>query len=341
MAALSDSRGALTPGIVELRSVEADRLAPLLDEEIATWRSDLDWDFRLSADLVRRFVHMQALSGFALITNTAAGPRVDGYSYYVFEEGKGLIGDLYVAREHRTPARENLLLEAVLDALWRTPGVRRIEAQLMMLSQPLERARLDNFPRREYFRCFQRSFLEAPLDLAAGLLAKKLEGMSIQRWSERVQEQTARLIAGAYQGHIDSQINDQYRSPAGARRFLMNIVQFPGCGTFFAPASYAAIDAATRQLHGVSLASLVAEDCGHITQVCVAPSNQGTGLGYELMRQSLVAMKAQGCRLVSLTVTSDNRNAMHLYERMGFTHRREFAAFVWDRSHPKSTGPNG
>ncbi len=340
MAALSDSRGALTPGIVELRSVEADRLAPLLDEEIATWRSDLDWDFHLSADLVRRFVHMQALSGFALVTNTAAGPRVDGYSYYVFEEGKGLIGDLYVAREHRTPARENLLLEAVLDALWRTPGVRRVEAQLMMLSSPLERARLENFPRRECFRFYQRSFLEAPLNLVPGLPARNPGGVSIQGWSERVQEQTARLIAGAYQGHIDSQINDQYRSPAGARRFLMNIVQFPGCGSFFAPASYAAVDAATRQLRGVSLASLVAQDCGHITQVCVAPSDQGTGLGYELMRQSLLALGAHGCRLVSLTVTSDNHKAMRLYQRMGFTHRREFAAFVWDRSYPKSAGPN-
>jgi ribosomal protein S18 acetylase RimI-like enzyme len=339
MAALSDSRGALTPGIVELRSVEADRLAPLLDEEIATWRSDLDWDFRLSADLVRRFVHMQALSGFALVTNTAAGPRVDGYSYYVFEEGKGLIGDLFMPREQRTTARENLLLEAVLDALWRTPGVRRIEAQLMMLSEPLERAQLDNFPRREYFRCYQRSFLEAPLTLVPGLPVRT-SGASIVKWSERLQEQTARLIAGAYQGHIDSQINDQYRSPAGARRFLMNIVQFPGCGTFFAPASYAAIDAATRQLRGVSLASLVAEDCGHITQVCVAPSDQGTGLGYELVRQSLLALRAQGCRLVSLTVTSDNSNAMHLYERMGFTHRREFAAYVWDRAHPNNAGPN-
>ncbi len=85
-------------------------------------------------------------------------------------------------------------------------------------------------------------------------------------------------------------------------------------------------------MRGISLSSLVASDVGHITQVCVAPSDRGTGLGYELMRRSLLALGAHGCRCVSLTVTSSNTNAVHLYERMGFTHKRDFAAYVWERS---------
>jgi ribosomal protein S18 acetylase RimI-like enzyme len=330
MAALPDSRHGSDPGIeqqlVELRYIEADRLIPLLEEEIAAWRAELDWDFRPSADLVRRFVHMQALSGFALVTNTSAGPRIDGYSYYVCEEGKGLIGDLYVMRAHRSPAMENALLESVLDALWCTPGVKRVEAQLLMLSSPLDRA----MPRREWFRRTPREFLEAPLADVAKLRPRLPSGITITHWSERMQDQSAKLIAAAYQGHVDSRINDQYRSPAGARRFLMNIVQYPGCGTFFAPASYAAIDTASRQLVGVSLASLVANDCGHITQLCVAKSAQGTGLGYELMRQSLIALHAHGCHSVSLTVTGSNENAIRLYQRMGFSKRRDFGAYVWE-----------
>src|ERR1700722_18197528 len=121
--------------VVELRRVSAEQLAPILDEETAAWDSDLDWDFRSSADLVRRFVHMQALSGFALLR----GERLVGYAYYVCEDGKGLIGDLYVMREHRTVEMEDVLLRAVLDAIWRSPGVRRVESQLMMLSSPLDR----------------------------------------------------------------------------------------------------------------------------------------------------------------------------------------------------------
>ena len=181
MAALPDSRS--TPEqhvgeeIVELRSIDADRLTPLLEEEIAAWRAELDWDFRASADLVRRFVHMQALSGFALVSNSASGPRVIGYSYYVCEEGKGLIGDLYVMRErpaapvqptHLRSARlENALLEAVLGAIWRMPGVKRVEAQPMMLGSPLSSATPGNVssssPGRARPQSYPRKFLYAPL----------------------------------------------------------------------------------------------------------------------------------------------------------------------------------
>jgi len=345
MAALPDSRS--TPEqhhgeqIVELRSIDADRLTPLLDEEIAKWRAELDWDFRASADLVRRFIHMQALSGFALVTNTANGPRVTGYSYFVCEEGKALIGDLYVMRGRQTqiPSAqiESALLEAVLGAIWRIPGVKRVEAQPMMLSSPLGSlpggttpGNVPTAPGRARPQRYPRRFLEASLAPCEKLPARPPSGAIITGWTESMQDHTARLIAAAYQGHIDSRINDQYRSPSGARRFLTNIVQYPGCGTFFRPASFAAIDTTTRQLRGISLASLVASDCGHITQICVSKAEQGTGLGYELMRQSMVALSAHGCRAVSLTVTASNETAIRLYQHLGFSNRRDFAAYVWD-----------
>ena len=308
--------------VVELRTVGAKQLAALLDEQTAVWRRDLDWDFRPSADLVRRFVEMQALNGHALVQ----GPGVAGYSYYACEEGKGLIGGLYVLAAHRTVENENALLQAVLDAMWRTPGVRRVESQLMMLSVPFGRA----VPYQKWFHSYPRCFLEAPLGTVSHLAPRELPGISILPWTESRQEETSRLIANSYHGHIDSQINDQYRSAGGARRFLMNIVQYPGCGTFFAPASYAATGRQDRSLCGVSLASLVAADAGHITQVCVVPSRRGTGLGYDLMRRSMMALAEHGCHTVSLTVTAANASAIRLYERMGFVKRRDFAAYVWE-----------
>src|ERR1017187_268612 len=72
------------PLVVDLRKVTAADLAPLLEEETAAWRAELDWDFEPSADLVRRFVEMQALNGFALME----GARTIGYSYYIREEKK-------------------------------------------------------------------------------------------------------------------------------------------------------------------------------------------------------------------------------------------------------------
>jgi ribosomal protein S18 acetylase RimI-like enzyme len=306
--------------LVELRRVSPEQLAPVLDEEIAAWKRDLDWDFHASADLVRRFVQMQALAGFALLR----GGRAIGYCYYVCEDGKGLIGDLCVLRALRTVQNENALLEAALNAMFGTLGIRRVEAQIMMLSSPLQRP----VPVGNWFERHPRYFMQIPMGAAVRLPERSVRGVAMIPWSELRQEETARLIVDAYRGHVDSQINDQYRSPSGARRFLMNIVQYPGCGTFFGPASWAAVSGG--ELTGVSLASLVAPDVGHITQVCVAPAARGTGLGYELVRQSLMSLAAQGCQSVSLTVTSSNRTAVRLYERMGFVNRRNFAAYIWE-----------
>src|SRR6516165_4386277 len=98
--------------IVDLRRLSARDLEPLLAEETAVWREELEWDFEKSADLVRRFVELRALSGSALLEYGA----ITGYVYYVLEENKGLVGDLYVRREFRGIERESCLLEAALDS---------------------------------------------------------------------------------------------------------------------------------------------------------------------------------------------------------------------------------
>jgi ribosomal protein S18 acetylase RimI-like enzyme len=154
--------------------------------------------------------------------------------------------------------------------------------------------------------------------------------MHIQKWGDHLQDAASQLICSAYCGHVDSRINDQYRTAPGARRFLYNIVQYPGCGAFYRPASYAAFDAATGNLCGISLASLVAPECGHITQICVSPSVRGTGIGHALLRQSLLTLQEMGCRSVSLTVTASNEDAVQLYQRVGFKIVRQFWAFVWE-----------
>ena len=163
--------------------------------------------------------------------------------------------------------------------------------------------------------------------LPAGKIASPI---LIDRWTERRQDDAAALIASSYQGHIDSQINDQYRSPAGARRFLQNIIQYPGCGSFFQPASYVAVDTSSGKLCGMCLSSLVQSDVGHITQVCVTHAVRGTGVGYALVRSALESLAIHGCRKASLTVTAANTEAIGLYDRMSFRKTRDFSAYVWE-----------
>lgn len=304
-----------------MRRLSVRDLDPLLQEEIATWREELDWDFEKSADLVRRFVELRALSGNALVEHG----EVTGYSYHVLEENKGLIGDLYVRRPFRTADREDWLLEAALDQMIDSPNAFRVECQLMMLS-PGSHDR----PYREARASFERNFMHLDLRRAALGEGRIRRPIFIERWSDHYQDAAANLIATAYSGHIDSRINDQYRSVAGARRFLYNIVQYPGCGTFYRAASYAAFEVPSGRLCGVSLASLVAPDCGHITQICVSDAVRGAGVGYELLRRSLTTLRDAGCRFASLTVTAANSAAVKVYERVGFETRRRFSAYVWE-----------
>jgi len=310
------------PRVVELRQISAEDLEPVLREESELWLRELSWDLSSSAELVRRYTRMQALSGFALI----AGSRVVGYTYYVREEHKGLIGDHYILQRHRTPASEDALLEAALAELWRMPGLRRVEAQLLMLGGLPARA----MPFSEWMRVYPRWFLEIRLNNPAARSVPSPEGMRIENWREAHFDDSARLVAEAYRGNIDSDINDQYRSAAGARRFLSNIMEFPGCGMFFPAASFAAFESSTGALCGISLASLVASDSGHITQLCVAPARRNAGWGGLLLRRSLAAFAEHGCRSASLTVTAANEAALHLYEKLGFARRRQFAAHVWN-----------
>ena len=54
---------------------------------------------------------------------------------------------------------EAALLRAVLDAMWKTPGLQRIEAQLMLLDAPLDRP----IPFAHVFSPYPRLFMEATL----------------------------------------------------------------------------------------------------------------------------------------------------------------------------------
>jgi len=309
------------PRVIELRRISAEDLEPVLAEEMAVWRRELAWDLRSSAELVRRYTRMQALSGFGLLE----GSRITGYSYFVREDHKGLIGDHYVLERHRTALAEDALIHAVVASLRRLPGLQRVEAQLLMLNNGAERA----MPFSNQLRAYPRWFLDISLAHPEALGSTPVPGIRLQPWRESLFEESARLVVSAYRNNIDSEINDQYRSAPGARRFLSNIIEFPGCGTFFPAASYAAFDAAGA-LCGISLASLVARDAGHITQLCVTPAHRNAGVGGHLLRQSLREFAAHGCNSASLTVTAANEAALRLYEKVGFVRRRQFAAHVWD-----------
>jgi ribosomal protein S18 acetylase RimI-like enzyme len=79
------------------------------------------------------------------------------------------------------------------------------------------------------------------------------------------------------------------------------------------------------------LTSEVSPGVGHTTQICVLPGYQGHGLGRMLMQASADALRSMKFRELTLTVTTENRSAVRLYENLGFNTIRTFTAGVWPR----------
>jgi ribosomal protein S18 acetylase RimI-like enzyme len=315
------------PQIVDLRHLSAREIGPLLLEETVEWGLKLDWDFSKSASLVRELVDARKLRGVALLDRGQAA----AYGYAGLQDHKGLIADVYVRPAWRGGNTEAVMFSVLLDALIGTSGVRRIESQLMLVeagsAQALQRERCV----RLFERILMRLDANTPLPMGGASTGPRFR---IEPWADDCHDAAATVLSLAYLGHIDSEINDEYRTFADASRLLRNIVQFPGCATFYRPASYVAFDTATRDPAGILLSSFVAGDVAHITEICVTPHAKGAGLGYELLRRSAATLRDAGAKRISLTVTAANQEAVRLYTRCGFREMRRFYAYVWERFRP-------
>jgi ribosomal protein S18 acetylase RimI-like enzyme len=308
--------------IIDLRQTTVRQIEPLLEEEARHWRDELHWDYRGALELIKRFMEARALAGCAAFENGVAA----GYSFYVLEEQKGLIGGLYVSCKFAQEALGRRLLEEMLYSMRAIPHLMRIEAQLMPFSGPVDAPLLDHG-----FRLYTRQFMLLDLHRMAESKAGASGGLRLARWNDRYFEPSAKLIYLAYANHVDGEINDQYRSRAGALKFLKNIILLPGCGQFVPGASFVLHDPGSDELVAAVLTSEVSSGVGHTTQICVLPGFQGHGIGRMLMQTSAEALRSMKFRELTLTVTSDNRTAVQLYEKLGFQTIKSFTAGVWPR----------
>jgi ribosomal protein S18 acetylase RimI-like enzyme len=308
--------------IIDLRQTSVRQLEPLLLEEAGHWREELHWDYRSALELIKRFLDAHALAGcVALEKGTAVG-----YSFYVLEDHKGLIGGLYVSPSYDQEPIGRRLLDEMLFSMRALPQLQRIEAQLMPFGGPVESALND-----QGFRLYTRQFMLFDLLKKSSDVPGINSGLRLDRWNDRYLEPCAKLIYLAYANHVDGDINDQYRSRHGALKFLKNIIFLPGCGQFLPQASFVLRHPGSEDLVGAVLTSEVSPGVGHTTQLCVMPGFQGHGLGRALMLTSAEALRSLKFTELTLTVTSENRTAVHLYERLGFSTVKSFTAGVWPR----------
>src|SRR4029077_1972919 len=123
--------------------------------------------------------------------------RIFGYSFFVYEGSKGVVGDLFVANGGRLPNAREVeikLLTHVIETLQQSPGIHRVEAQLLAHEAgSVARPFLE-----QGFQRHPRLFMV----LAIGKLAAEVHpvhpDVEIRRWTEADYQSAAAVITAAY-----------------------------------------------------------------------------------------------------------------------------------------------
>ncbi|HWW96878.1 MAG TPA: GNAT family N-acetyltransferase [Edaphobacter sp.] len=320
--------------ILDLRHFSARQLRPLLEAESRLWQQRLRWNYQSSTELLLQYLDSRILPGFVALDRG----RICGFTFCVYEGQKAVVGDAFALAND--PAQmihiTQLLLHHLLQLLQHSPGIQRVESQLLLY----DAGSIDEAFLAAGFAMFPRLFMEYDLSPSHSPAIRSRERrrralppyIELVSWSSDHYQAAAELIHESYLGHIDARINDQYCSLHGSLRFLHNIVRFPGCGVFDPEASWVLRNQRNGALIGMLLCSRVADDVAHITQLCVATAHRGQGLGLALLEHCIHHLTRSRFAAITLTVTEANHQAVKLYQDSGFFVRHRFDAMVLDKT---------
>lgn len=292
-----------------------------MEEEEKAWMSDLGWDYGTIRQILASFIKQKQLPGYVAISSQKA----IGYSYFLINQMRGIIGALYASRTDQSQGAVEQLLSLAISSLKDSPSVRRIESQII----PFHNLSISDTFAKHGFSCFSRCYLDLNLnDMATN--PDLHSNYNILPWRIGDLESAAEMTAVSYRNQIDAEICEDYRTMPGCRSYLRSLLENPGCGFFMPKASFIGLDK-EGFLSGFLISSRISERMAMIPQIAVHPSHQGRGLGKHLMHRSLKELLSLGFHSVSLMVSGENRRAFHWYQRLGFRIRKEFGAYIWDR----------
>jgi ribosomal protein S18 acetylase RimI-like enzyme len=314
--------------ILDLRHFSARQLRPLLETESRLWEQRLRWNYQSSTELLLQYLDSRILPGFVALDRG----RICGFTFCVYEGQKAVVGDAFATANDPAQVLQitQSLLHQLLQLLLHSPGIQRVESQLLLY----DAGSIDEPFLTAGFTMYPRLFMEFDLQPTGNLVrASNLPPhIELTSWSSDHYQAAAELIHESYLNHIDARINDQYCSLHGSLRFLHNIVRFPGCGVFDPDASWVLRDKRNGALIGMLLCSRVAPDVAHITQLCVATAYRRQRLGIALLQHCVDHLTRSGFAAITLTVTEANHQAVKLYQDSGFFIRHRFDAMVLDKS---------
>lgn len=75
-----------------------------------------------------------------------------------------------------------------------------------------------------------------------------------------------------------------------------------------------------------------------ISNIGVDPRQRGKSFGRQIMLFGLKALKDRGCKLARLRVHVENKPAIHLYKKLGFTKTDQYLTLIWRKEAHKNLG---
>ena len=305
-----------------IKHLDENVLLALMEEEEKVWLSDLGWDYSPIRQILVSFVKQKLLPGYVAV---AKDKEAIGYTYFLVNQAKGIIGALYVSKNSRSQDAVEELLSLTISCLKDSQNIKRVEAQIM----PFHNLNLTATFTKNGFRYYPRYYLDLDLDaFTNGLNAPSVQ--KIVPWDSVYLERAAEMTLMSYHNQSDAEICEDYRTKAGCVGYLRSLVENPGCGVFMPEASFMGLDEQNSPC-GFVICCRISSGAGMIPQIAVHPSYQGIGLGKALILRSFEQLRSMGFHTLSLTVTKKNRRAYDWYQRLGFRIRKEFGAYVWER----------
>jgi ribosomal protein S18 acetylase RimI-like enzyme len=309
--------------IVDLSSLRPRDLQHLWDREIRLWGENLYWDISSVVTAVRRAVDRKSLKGKA----ARMGRHIMGYSYYMVEGRRAVLGSLMLAGATSSLSIVSALMGSLLASLESDPAISRIESQFINFDTPWLAETFLSRGFKSHSRVFLRRSLN-PLTLKPTEIRDR-PSLEFESWSTLDLTEASVLLQKAHSESVDAEMNELYRTRDGCRTMLDNILHQQGCGRSIPVASFIAREP-DGDLVGLVISTEISLRHAHLAQVAVSPDVQGQGIGRAFLHRALSALSGEGYQTVSLMVSGANERACSLYRSMAFEDVLRFPVFSRD-----------
>src|ERR1700748_400619 len=147
--------------ILDLRHFSARQLRPLLETESRLWQERLRWNYQSSTELLLQYLDSRILPGFVALDRG----RICGFTFCVYEGQKAVVGDAFAIGNDTAQMIQTTqtLLYQLLQLLHHSPGIQRIESQLLLY----DAGSINDAFLAAGFSMYPRLFMEHNLDTSA------------------------------------------------------------------------------------------------------------------------------------------------------------------------------